>query len=73
MSSRFDFDLWIPKGGYFVLADISKVDIHQKYMKDQHGNPRTRDWAFCNQLAYERSVVGVPCTAFYSKEDANLG
>ena len=34
MSSRFEFDLWIPKGGYFVIADISKVDIHEKYMKD---------------------------------------
>lgn len=28
LNSPYDLDLWIPKGGYFVLADISKVPIN---------------------------------------------
>ncbi len=27
LSSSLDIDIWIPKGGYFVLADISRVEI----------------------------------------------
>ena len=73
MGSKFDFDIWIPKGGYFVLADISRIKIDEKYMVDENGNKRTRDYAFCYQLAHEEGVVGIPCTPFYSQEDANLG
>ena len=53
IGSKFDFDLWIPKGGYFILADISRIKVEEKYMKDEDGNPRTRDYAFCYQLAHE--------------------
>lgn len=49
---KYDFDLWVPKGGYFVLADISRVEIMEKYLKDEDGNLRTKDYAFCIQLAY---------------------
>ena len=49
--SKFDMDLWIPKGGYFVLADISRVKVDEKYMQDEDGNARTKDWGFCFQLA----------------------
>ena len=73
IASKFDMDLWIPKGGYFILADISRVDVAEKYMKDEDGNARTKDWAFCFQLATEEKVVGIPCSPFYSKEDAELG
>ena len=38
INSKFDFDLWIPKGGYFIMADISKCKIDEKYMKDEEGN-----------------------------------
>lgn len=42
-------------------------------MKDDEGNPRTKDYAFCIQLAHENGVVAIPCSPFYSKEDAHLG
>jgi aspartate/methionine/tyrosine aminotransferase len=67
INCKYDFDLWIPKGGYFVLADISRVNVMEKYMKDDEGNPRTKDYAFCIQLAYENGVVAIPCSPFYSK------
>jgi len=34
INCKYDFDLWIPKGGYFVLADISRVEVMEKYKKD---------------------------------------
>lgn len=52
LNSSFDFDLWIPKGGYFILADISRVNVMEKYMIDEHGHPRTKDYAFAYQLAH---------------------
>ena len=70
---KFDIDLWIPKGGYFVIADISRVKVDEKYFVDEQGNKRTKDYAFCTQLAYEEGVVAIPCSAFYSKEDVHLG
>ena len=35
IASKFDFDLWIPKGGYFILADISRVKVQEKYLVDE--------------------------------------
>jgi hypothetical protein len=53
IQSKFDFDLWIPKGGYFIMADITRVKVDEKYLVDEQGNKRTKDYAFCTQLAYE--------------------
>lgn len=73
ISSKFDIDFWIPKGGSFILVDISRVKVDEKYMTDEHGNQRTKDWAFCHKLANEEKVVAIPCSPFYSEEDAYLG
>lgn len=27
LNSRYDFKMWIPKGGYFVMTDISKIEV----------------------------------------------
>lgn len=70
---KFDFDLWIPKGGYFVMADISRVKVNEKYFKDDQGNDRTKDYAFAIQLAYENGVVVIPCSPFYDVKDKHLG
>ena len=50
LKTPYDFNLWIPKGGYFVLADISKVEVLEKYLADENGHKRTKDWAFAYQL-----------------------
>jgi aspartate/methionine/tyrosine aminotransferase len=73
MKSPFDFDLWIPKGGYFVLADISKVPVMEKYMVDEQGNKRTKDYAFAYQLVHENKVVCIPISPFYDQKDSYLG
>lgn len=73
LQSSLDINLWIPKGGYFVLADISRVPILEKYLTDEHGNKRSRDLAFAYQLAYENRVVCIPMSPFYGPEDSKLG
>lgn len=65
--------MWIPKGGYFILCDISKVDVMEKYLIDEQGNRRTKDYAFAYQLAYEHKVVCIPCSPFYDKINEDLG
>ena len=34
LKAPYDFSLWIPKGGYFVLVDITKVEVMEKYLTD---------------------------------------
>lgn len=34
INCKYDFDLWIPKGGYFIMADISRIKVLPKYLKD---------------------------------------
>ena len=34
---------------------------------------RTRDMAFCVQMAKELGVVAIPCSSFYDAEDIELG
>jgi kynurenine--oxoglutarate transaminase/cysteine-S-conjugate beta-lyase/glutamine--phenylpyruvate transaminase/kynurenine aminotransferase len=51
LNTSFDFDLWVPKGGYFVVADISRIPVKEKYLTDSQGKARSRDYAFAYQLA----------------------
>ena len=73
LNSKYQFDLWVPKGGYFVICDISKVEVMEKYYTDDNGNRRTKDYAFAYQLANEHRVVCIPCSPFYGKESESLG
>lgn len=65
--------MWIPKGGYFIIAGIENCKIDEKYMVDEEGKKRTKDYAFCIQLAYEEGVVAIPCSAFYSAKNVGEG
>ncbi len=56
-----------------MIADISRVNVQEKYYTDENGNKRTKDFAFCFQLAHEEGVVAIPCSPFYSAEDSQLG
>jgi aspartate/methionine/tyrosine aminotransferase len=74
LNSRFDLRMWIPKGGYFIMTDISKIPVQEKYMIDEKTQEkRTKDMAFCIQMARELGVVAIPCSSFYDLEDIKLG
>jgi kynurenine--oxoglutarate transaminase/cysteine-S-conjugate beta-lyase/glutamine--phenylpyruvate transaminase/kynurenine aminotransferase len=65
LASRYNFHIWIPESGYFVLTDISKIDIEDKYLRDEQGISQLRDFAFCLKVVDEAKVVGIPCSVFY--------
>ena len=73
LGAPYDLKLWIPKGGYFVLADISAVKVNEKYLIDENGQKRSKDYAFAYQLAFENKVVCIPVSPFYSTKDTHLG
>lgn len=74
LGSRFDLKMWIPKGGYFIMADISSVQVKESYLVDEKTQEkRTKDMAFCVQMAKELGVVAIPCSSFYDAEDIKLG
>ena len=67
--SKYDFKITIPKSGYFILVDISEIEIKEEYFsfrleEGQEINPR--DLAFCYQMAFDDGVVVVPCSSFFS-------
>lgn len=73
-NSRFNFKMWIPKGGYFIMTDISSIEVKESHFMDEETQQRrTKDMAFCIQLAKEHGVVAIPCASFYSAEDIELG
>lgn len=65
----------VPKGGYFIFANIKDIDFPEKYMQETTAaKPKmTRDWAFCRWLTIEKKITGIPMTSFYSKEHEALG
>jgi aspartate/methionine/tyrosine aminotransferase len=73
------FEPYVPEGGFFIMADTSKYDPTEEYMKQPglDGLPVTRDWAFARWLTVERGITPIPPSAFYTPETkhlaANLG
>lgn len=59
-------NIWIPDGGFFLLADISRVNVDEKYYTNPNtGEKLSKDFAACIWLAKERGVVAIPCSVFY--------
>lgn len=65
--------MWVPEGGFFVIADISKVEVDPKYLVDSTGAKVSRDMGFCQWLCREKGVTAIPCSVFYPPEFAHLG
>lgn len=57
-------------GGYFVLADISKVD--PKHYYDPTDTNFARDWQFCRWLTKTIGVCAIPLTAFCFPEHRKM-
>eukprot|EP01103_Thecamoeba_quadrilineata_P016863 TRINITY_DN5775_c0_g1_i1.p1 TRINITY_DN5775_c0_g1~~TRINITY_DN5775_c0_g1_i1.p1 ORF type:complete len:445 (-),score=83.45 TRINITY_DN5775_c0_g1_i1:12-1346(-) len=62
----------VPQGGYFILADVSKVNKkHYIDFQSQDGEistPLTQDYQFCRWLTKEIGVTAIPVSPFYSEE-----
>jgi len=63
----------IPKGSYFVVADIT--DIHVPDSKDliHHVIDHRHDFNVCRYLTSIVGVAALPMSAFYSEENSHIG
>jgi aspartate/methionine/tyrosine aminotransferase len=55
----------VPSGGYFALADISRVDPRHFYNPD---DTVAKDWQFCRWLTKVIGVNAIPVSAFCSED-----
>ena len=61
-----------PQGGYFVLANLSKVQLPSDYDFPPHVASRPRDFRLCWFILKELGVAAIPPTEFFTDENANL-
>ena len=62
----------IPEGGYFVLANLSKVKLPEGYEFPPHVVNRPRDFKMSWFLIMEVGVAAIPPTEFYTEGNAHL-
>ena len=60
----------VPDAGFFVLADISKIQVPESYLAESTPAcpTMTRDWAVCRWLTKDIGVAAIPPSAFYSED-----
>jgi kynurenine aminotransferase len=69
--NELGFPYSIPQGGYFVLANLSKIKIPANYSFPKHIAERPRDFKLSYFLAHEIGVAAVPPTEFYTDENSH--
>jgi len=63
----------LPQGSYFVLLDISDLDIPDDYQFPESLHGRGRDFKACWFIAMEIGVSSIPVSEFYCEEHCNIG
>jgi kynurenine--oxoglutarate transaminase/cysteine-S-conjugate beta-lyase/glutamine--phenylpyruvate transaminase len=58
----------IPEGGYFMLADISKIAA--KFNGD---DKESKDSKFVKYLIKEKGLATIPSSVFFSQQNQNIG
>ncbi|OAA41315.1 Pyridoxal phosphate-dependent transferase, major domain protein [Metarhizium rileyi] len=61
-----------PEGGYFVLVNMSKVNLPADYPFPEHVASRPRDFKMAWFLIQEVGVAAIPPTEFYTDANAHL-
>ncbi|MCJ1283453.1 hypothetical protein MMC26_002782 [Xylographa opegraphella] len=61
-----------PEGGYFVLVNMSKVQLPSDYKFPPHVASRPRDFKLSWFLIMELGVAAIPPTEFYTDENAHM-
>lgn len=60
----------MPEGSFFIVADISKVNVPAKYVEQY--KKEGLDWAFAGWVIEEIGVATIPCSAFYCDENKDM-
>jgi len=66
---KANMDPTIPEGGYFLLANTSKVSSKYDFSQERG---ETRDHKFVRWLSKNKKLQGIPPSAFYSPEHKHL-
>ncbi|KAK1778129.1 pyridoxal phosphate-dependent transferase [Copromyces sp. CBS 386.78] len=62
----------IPEGGYFVMANLNKVEIPEGYPFPPHVAERPRDFKLAWFLIQELGVAAIPPSEFYTDVNAHI-
>lgn len=75
--TNLDVDYYLPEGGFFLIADISRHKPETKHFLVDDDKDKdlvyTKDYKFLLNLSHDYKVVGIPCSPFYTKEHKHLG
>ncbi|KII94679.1 hypothetical protein PLICRDRAFT_96798 [Plicaturopsis crispa FD-325 SS-3] len=63
----------LPQGSYFILLDISTVQIPEDYPFPESLHGRGKDFKACWFIALEIGVSSIPVSEFYGKENSHIG
>lgn len=72
---KFDLPFWLPEGGFFIISDISEKFSDKKYTfegEELDQSNYSKDFNFLLSMAYERKVVAIPCSPFYTKQHSSM-
>lgn len=61
-----------PEGGYFLMVNMSKVQIPDGYLFPPHVASRPRDFRLAWFLIQELGVAAIPPTEFYTEQNAHV-
>ncbi|KAF2222764.1 kynurenine aminotransferase [Elsinoe ampelina] len=61
-----------PDGGYFVLANLAKVQLPEGYDFPAHVANRPRDFKLCWFLIKELGIAAIPPTEFYTDANSHI-
>lgn len=62
----------VPDGGYFVLANFSKLKLPEDYPFPPSVQNRARDFKLCWWFIKELGVAAIPPTEFYTDANAHM-
>jgi len=63
----------VPQGSYFVVADISDVQVPETEDPIHHVKDHRHDFNVCRYLTSVVGVAALPMSAFYSEENSHIG
>jgi kynurenine--oxoglutarate transaminase/cysteine-S-conjugate beta-lyase/glutamine--phenylpyruvate transaminase len=74
---EFDLDFYIPEGGYFIVACLEGNDVkptkHRLEGDEDMKGDYLKDYSYLVELAYNKNVVGIPCSPFYTEPYKSMG
>ena len=73
-SDEYKMNFFLREGAYFVVGNISNSKILKEYkIKGEEDKKYTKDMQYCVNLAYDKNVILIPLSVFYTPENKHIG